>query len=96
MAVLLSYVPLLLAGIYGAVRTARRGWAYVLCWLPAVYFSLLHMIFVGSLRYREPPMLGLIVLAAAVLAGSLSVIAPRGETILEGRQGCSPAAEPLC
>jgi hypothetical protein len=38
-----------------------------LCGLPAIYFTLLHMVFVSSIRYREPAMLGLIVLAAGVL-----------------------------
>ncbi len=69
---LFTYVPLLAAGLYGAWRLSARGWPFVLCWLPAVYFSLLHMIFVGSLRYREPAMLGLIVLAAAGCHGWLS------------------------
>ncbi len=60
-----SYVPVLLLAAAGIVSTMRQGWPYVLCWLPAVYFALLHMVFVGSIRYRQPAMLGLIVLAAA-------------------------------
>ena len=42
-----------------AARTIRRP--YVLCWLPAVYLTLLHDI-CCSIRYREPAMLALIVL----------------------------------
>ena len=68
LAVMASYVPVMLLALYGAWRTLRRGWPYVLCWLPAVYFTLLHMIFVGSIRYRQPAMLALIVLAAGVIA----------------------------
>jgi 4-amino-4-deoxy-L-arabinose transferase-like glycosyltransferase len=64
-----TYVPLLCLAIVGAWRYAPRGWPFVLAWLPALYFTLLHMVFVGSLRYREPAMLALIVLAAGVLAG---------------------------
>jgi hypothetical protein len=67
LAVLLSYVPVLVLGVAGAAGTIRRGWPYVLCWLPAVYFTVLHVIFVGSIRYRQPAMLGLIVLAAGAV-----------------------------
>jgi hypothetical protein len=69
--VLVTYLPLLLLGIYGAARTFRRGWPYILCWLPAVYITALHMIFVSSIRYREPAMLGLIVLAAGAASGRM-------------------------
>ena len=67
LAVLASYVPVLVLGIVGAGRSMRQGWPYILCWLPAVYFTLLHVVFVSSIRYRQPAMLGLIVLAAGVL-----------------------------
>jgi 4-amino-4-deoxy-L-arabinose transferase-like glycosyltransferase len=63
-AVVGTYVPILVFGILGIVRTRRRGWAYIVCWLPAVYFTLLHVIFVSSIRYRQPALLGLTVLAA--------------------------------
>ncbi|HEY4312000.1 MAG TPA: glycosyltransferase family 39 protein [Pirellulales bacterium] len=65
-----TYVPLLLLAIAGAERFTPSGWPYAQCWLPAVYFTLIHMIFVSSLRYREPAMLPLAVLAAAVLVWS--------------------------
>lgn len=64
LAVAAGYVPLLALGIVGAWRFAGRDFPYALCLLPAIYFSLLHMIFVGSIRYRQPAMLMLIVLAA--------------------------------
>ena len=66
--IVLSYAPVLFFGLIGAILNFRRGFSYMLCWLPAVYFSLLHMIFIGSLRYRQPAMLGFIVLAAGVVA----------------------------
>lgn len=66
--IMLTYVPVLVLGILGAAQTVRRGWPYWLCWFPAVYFTLLHVVFVGSIRYRQPAVLGLIVLAAGWLA----------------------------
>ncbi len=67
LAVLLSYLPVMVLAIIGAARTIRWGWPYILCWLPALYFTALHVVFVSSIRYRQPAMLGLIVLAAGVL-----------------------------
>lgn len=64
--VVFTYVPLLIFAIIGAQRTSCRGWPYWLCWLPAVYLTLLHVVFVSSVRYREPAMLALIPLAAWV------------------------------
>jgi 4-amino-4-deoxy-L-arabinose transferase-like glycosyltransferase len=69
LALTVTYVPIMLLAALGAVRTIRRGWPYVLCWLPAVYFTLFHMIFVASIRYRMPAMLTLIVLAAGAVCG---------------------------
>ena len=41
--------------------------------MPAIYFTLLHMVFVSSIRYRQPAMLALIVPAAAFLVRWRSV-----------------------
>lgn len=67
LAVAVGYVPILVFGLIGAAMFSRRGWPYVLCWLPAVYFSLLHVVFVGSIRYRQPAVLVLVVLAAGCI-----------------------------
>ncbi len=64
LAVLVSYVPIMVLAGWGAWKFRDRGWLVVLCWLPAVYLTLLHMVFVSSIRYREPAMLPLIVLAS--------------------------------
>lgn len=74
--VAVGYTPLLILGLYGVWRYARRGWPYVLCLLPAVYFTALHVIFVGSIRYRQPAMLALIVLAAGTVSGWLERARP--------------------
>jgi 4-amino-4-deoxy-L-arabinose transferase-like glycosyltransferase len=62
--VFLSYTPLAALAACGCWWHLRRGWPFVLCTLPALYLTLLHMVFVSSLRYREPAMLPLIVLAS--------------------------------
>ena len=66
-----TYAPVIALAIFGAWRYARRDWPYLLLVLPAIYFTLLHVVFVSSIRYRQPAMLPLIVLAAAVLAGEV-------------------------
>jgi hypothetical protein len=67
LAVLFTYTPLLLLALWGTWKTMGRGWPYVLCWLPAVYLTLLHMVFVSSIRYRDPAMLAWLALAGGVI-----------------------------
>jgi Uncharacterized membrane protein, required for N-linked glycosylation len=63
----LTYTPVLVLAAVGAWRYVRRDWPYALCVLPAIYFTCLHVIFVSSIRYRQPAMLVLIVVAAGVI-----------------------------
>ncbi len=67
----LSFVPLMLLAIVGAWRHACRDFAWGLCVWPAIYVTLLHGVFVGSLRYRQPAMIPLIVLSAVVICAML-------------------------
>jgi 4-amino-4-deoxy-L-arabinose transferase-like glycosyltransferase len=69
---LCSYVPLLALGLGGCWRFAGRGWPCALCLLPAVYFTCLHVVFIGSIRYRQPAMLPLIVMAAGFVVDRLT------------------------
>ncbi|REK07900.1 MAG: hypothetical protein DWQ37_20885 [Planctomycetota bacterium] len=71
-AIFVTYAPLLVLGLLGAWRFTPRGWPYVLAWLPAVYLTLLHVIFVSSIRYREPAMLALVVLASGFLGETIA------------------------
>jgi 4-amino-4-deoxy-L-arabinose transferase-like glycosyltransferase len=74
-------VVLILAGI-GLWRTAfgrqprPPGKFQVLVWLPVIYFTLLHCVFIGSLRYRVPLMAFLELSAAAAVFARRSRTAP--------------------
>jgi 4-amino-4-deoxy-L-arabinose transferase-like glycosyltransferase len=64
LALAMTYTPVIVLAAIGAWRFVRRDWPCLLCILPAVYLTCLHVIFVSSIRYRGPAMLPLIVLAA--------------------------------
>jgi hypothetical protein len=63
-----SFSILLLACRFSFVQPRPGGWFYAILWLPSLYFTLLHMVFVGSIRYREPALLVLVAAAASALA----------------------------
>ncbi|QDV69802.1 hypothetical protein Poly24_35190 [Rosistilla carotiformis] len=52
----------------GLWRYRRRGWDVWMLWVPAIYFTCLHAIFIGSMRYRLPAVFILTILAAPVWA----------------------------
>lgn len=90
--VLCGYGPLLLFSAIGVWKFAGRGWLYVLCCLPAVYFTALHVVFVGSLRYRQPPLLPLIVLAAGAAGDIVFRSLARPQSVPRpGLSACAPA-----
>ena len=64
----LAFITLAVFSALGA-RAGRRRWqdGWILVF-PALYFTLLHAVFVGSIRYREPALYGLIILAGVFLA----------------------------
>ena len=66
--VFLTYTPILLAGLFGFYNTCRKGYDYAILLLPAFYLTMLHVIFVASLRYRVPAMLCLMILAAYIFS----------------------------
>lgn len=74
--------PLFLLAIAGIVRCirlpGRTGWVLVFfLLLPAIYFSLVHALYIGSVRYRLPAMPMIAVLAAmAFSAGTHRSTAP--------------------
>lgn len=66
----LSVGPEFLLALLGAglLILRRRGRALLILLSPALYFSLVHMVFVGSVRYRVPVMPLVFVLSAVTLA----------------------------
>lgn len=64
-AVFLGYTPVLVTALLGAWRFRGRQDVLFVCLFPAIYFSVLHMVYVGSLRYRQPAMFPLFILSAA-------------------------------
>ena len=73
--VLACFVPLVVLAIAGWWHTRRDVSRWLLPLAPIVYFSLVHAVFVGSLRYRLPAEYPLAVLAAV---GGRSLMKTRG------------------
>ncbi|HTN74296.1 MAG TPA: hypothetical protein VL096_03585, partial [Pirellulaceae bacterium] len=64
----LSYTPVLICCLAGLWTFRKQGFAVWLLFLPAIYFTLLHMIFVASIRYQQPAIMAWLVLGAGWLA----------------------------
>tara|TARA_B100000686_G_scaffold114866_1_gene122372 strand:- start:550 stop:1092 length:543 start_codon:yes stop_codon:yes gene_type:complete len=64
----IGYFVVVCAAILGIWRIRKDGWERLILVTPAIYFSLLHMVFVSSIRYRQPAMILLVVFAASYLA----------------------------
>jgi 4-amino-4-deoxy-L-arabinose transferase-like glycosyltransferase len=71
-ACLIGFVPLMVLTVRGAWMQRGDWWTLAMCLSPILYFSLLHVVFVGSLRYRLPAEYPLSVLAACGLSRGIS------------------------
>jgi len=76
-----GFVPIFAAMLVGGWKWGRRGWPYLLILLPAGYFTMLHIVFVSSIRYRQPTVLvGTVLAAAALVAGWSHIVRWKGAT----------------
>jgi len=69
-------LPVLIAAAVGVYRLRRRWLLLGLLWLPVVYFTFVHCVYVGSLRYRLPVMPFVELTAAAAVIGSTRRLKP--------------------
>lgn len=51
---LLSYGPVLLLAIFGLIRSRKMWLKLIPLYLPIIFFSLVHLVILGSIRYRLP------------------------------------------
>ncbi len=64
LAVAVFFVPIYLGALIGAWRCKNDIWSLAICAGPILYFSAIHAVFVGSLRYRLPAEYPLLILTA--------------------------------
>ncbi len=67
----LAFVPVIVLSIVGAWQWARRDYVWAMGVWPAIYVTILHAVFVGSIRYRQPAIIPLLVLVAVVVGSYL-------------------------
>ena len=67
----LTVTPVYACALAGVVLLRRRVELLFLLLAPAVYFTLIHMVFVGSIRYRLPAVPMLFVLASTAVVATL-------------------------
>ncbi len=72
LASIMSYGPVVLLAIWQIVATRKRWRKLVFLYLPVIFFTLLHTVILGSIRYRIPIMPYVIIFAASGVPRLLS------------------------
>lgn len=66
-AVAATFLPLVGCALWGTARLRQTVTGLAVCWLPIGYLTSLHLVFVSSIRYRQPAIFTLTVLAALAI-----------------------------
>ena len=74
-----GFFLVMVPAMIGVWRYRSRRWEVGFLLMPAIYFTCLHAVFIGSMRYRLPAVLVLTILAAPVLASWLERLSNRRE-----------------
>jgi len=82
---LASFVPVLLLSVYSFFKNRASSRTLLLVLSPVIYFSLLHMVFVGSVRYRIPVTPFLIVLGSGAFSAEVAHAAKTVRKMLKAR-----------
>lgn len=84
--VAIGMLGIVLPAIFTIVRLRPKARMLFPFIAPAIYFTLLHAVFVGSARYRQPPVLALVVIAAPAIAIGLRIdgTKPHSQEIASG------------
>ena len=83
-AIAVYFIPLLLAAALGFVLGPRNFWIWTLAIGPIVYFSAIHAVFLGSLRYRLPAEYPLSIAAAVGLGRIWMWLTPHRHVTVTG------------
>ena len=67
LAVSAFFVPLIAGAVWGTWINRKQPWTWLVTIAPIIYFSAIHSVFVGSLRYRLPAEYPMCVMAAAAI-----------------------------
>ena len=71
--VALGAIPLIGLAVWGGIVVRHNYWSWLIPAAPVLYFSLVHMVFVGSVRYRLPVEYPLAALAAVAVCRGIDV-----------------------
>lgn len=76
----IGYLTLLALAIYLAFAHSSLAFSMRLMWYPTLYYAMLHTVFVGSIRYRHPPLFLLAAMAGVGVHHWLQRRRQRAET----------------